>query len=71
MGVIELKYYDNEDVIKGYNSELYYRNDLEFDGADPTVIYINEGEHAGYYARISEYPRIDSYAADIPVLIEK
>lgn len=33
--------------------------------------YIVEGEHAGYYARISEYPRIDSYAADIPVLIEK
>ena len=30
---------------------------------------INE-EHAGYYARMSEYPRIDSYAADIPVLIE-
>ena len=33
--------------------------------------YIIEGEHSGYYARISEYPRIDSYAADIPVLIEK
>lgn len=33
--------------------------------------YIIEGEHAGFYARISEYPRIDSYAADIPVLIEK
>lgn len=33
--------------------------------------YTIEGEHAGYYARISEYPRIDSYAADIPVLIEK
>ena len=33
--------------------------------------YTIEGEHAGYYARISEFPRIDSYAADIPVLIEK
>ena len=33
--------------------------------------YIIEGTHAGYYARISEYPRIDSYAADIPVLIER
>ena len=32
--------------------------------------YIVEGKHAGYYARISEFPRIDSYAADIPVLIE-
>ena len=33
--------------------------------------YIIDGEHAGYYARISSYPRIDSYAADIPVLIEE
>ena len=33
--------------------------------------YTIEGKHAGYYARISTYPRIDSYAADIPVLIEK
>lgn len=33
--------------------------------------YCVDGKHAGYYARISESPRIDSYAADIPVLIEK
>ena len=33
--------------------------------------YIVEGKHAGFYARISDFPRIDSYAADIPVLIEK
>lgn len=33
--------------------------------------YTIEGKHAGYYARISPYPRIDSYAADIPVLIEE
>lgn len=33
--------------------------------------YTIEREHAGYYARISTYPRIDSYAADVPVLIEK
>lgn len=32
--------------------------------------YSVEGKHAGYYARISETPRIDSNAADIPVLIE-
>ena len=32
--------------------------------------YTVEGKHAGYYARISNLPRIDSYAADIPVLIE-
>ena len=33
--------------------------------------YTIEGKHAGYYARMSQYPRIDSYAEDIPVLIEK
>lgn len=33
--------------------------------------YAVDGKHAGYYARISELPRIDSNAADIPVLIEK
>lgn len=31
--------------------------------------YTVDGEHAGYYARISETLRIDSNAADIPVLI--
>lgn len=33
--------------------------------------YTIDGECAGYYARINPYPRIDSYAADIPVLVEK
>ena len=32
--------------------------------------YIIEGKHAGYYARMNKYPRIDSFAEDIPVLIE-
>lgn len=32
--------------------------------------YAVDGKHAGYYARISTSPRIDSNAADIPVLIE-
>lgn len=32
--------------------------------------YTVDGSHAGYYARISNLPRIDSNAADIPVLIE-
>ena len=32
--------------------------------------YAVDGKHAGYYARISTAPRIDSHAADIPVLIE-
>lgn len=33
--------------------------------------YSVDGKHAGYYARISTAPRIDSNAADIPVLIER
>ena len=33
--------------------------------------YTVENEHAGYYARISKVPRIDSFAADIPVLVEE
>jgi len=32
--------------------------------------YAIDGAHGGYYARISSTPRIDSNAADIPVLIE-
>lgn len=30
-----------------------------------------DDSHAGFYARISNLPRIDSHAADIPVLVEK
>jgi len=33
--------------------------------------YTVDGKHAGFYARISKTPRIDSNAADIPVLIER
>ena len=32
--------------------------------------YTVNGKHAGLYARVSDLPRIDSNAADIPVLIE-
>ncbi len=49
LGNVELSYSDNEDIIEGYNSNLYYRNDLELEGADPTVIYITEGEYKGYF----------------------
>lgn len=48
-GNVELSYYDNEDIVQGYNTDLYYRNDLDFEGADPTVIYIDEGEYKGYF----------------------
>ena len=33
--------------------------------------YTIEGKHAGFYARISKTPRIDSNAQDIPVIIER
>ena len=33
--------------------------------------YTVEGKAAGYYARINRVPRIDSNAADIPILIER
>ncbi|MCR5187261.1 MAG: glutathionylspermidine synthase family protein [Clostridia bacterium] len=33
--------------------------------------FVIDGKHAGFYGRISPHPRIDSYAADIPILIEK
>ena len=33
--------------------------------------YTIDGEYAGFYARVSNTPRIDSNAADIPVLIEE
>ncbi|MDO4940532.1 MAG: family 43 glycosylhydrolase [Erysipelotrichaceae bacterium] len=32
-----------------YNKELFYQNDLDTIGADPSVIYISEGEQEGYY----------------------
>ena len=32
--------------------------------------YTVDGKYAGFYARVSEFPRIDSNAADIPVLVE-
>ena len=34
-------------------------------------VYTVNGKHGGYYARISSVPRIDSNAADIPVVIER
>ena len=33
--------------------------------------YTVDGKHAGFYARVADVPRIDSNAADIPVLIER
>lgn len=48
VGVVDLQYYDNEGE-EGFNTELYYRNDLNQLGCDPGAIYVTEGEYAGYY----------------------
>lgn len=32
-----------------YNTDLYYLNQLDFEVADPSVIYIDEGEEEGYF----------------------
>ena len=56
------------------NGRHVLSSDLVFDGKEYHICigsYTIEGEHAGYYARMSPYPRIDSYAEDIPVLVEK
>ena len=38
-----------ENEITGYNSNLFYVNSLDFQVADPTVIYITEGEEKGWF----------------------
>lgn len=40
---------EKEDVSYGYNNNLFYVNNLEFEVADPSVIYITEGEDAGWF----------------------
>lgn len=38
-----------ESVSTGYNGNLFYVNTLEFQVADPSVIYISEGDEKGYF----------------------
>lgn len=45
---LKLSYYDYTGK-SDYNKDLFYVNELETTGADPDVIYITEGEEAGYY----------------------
>lgn len=43
-------YYEQKlSVNSDYNTDLYYLNSLEFEVADPSVIYIEEGDQAGYF----------------------
>lgn len=42
--------YENDNYDEySYNKNLYYLNELNFQIADPTVIYVDEGEGAGYF----------------------
>lgn len=43
--------YENYETVsnENYNKNLYYLNELKFEIADPSVIYITEGEEAGYF----------------------
>lgn len=46
----EFQHIDYETVNKDeYNKNLYYINELKFQIADPSVIYITEGEEEGYF----------------------
>lgn len=48
LGVVELPYYDQTGE-EGYNTDLFYRNDLPIAGADPQAIYVTEGEYEGWF----------------------
>ena len=46
----EFVYTDYPDVAEAdYNKNLYFFNEANFQVADPSVIYITEGEEAGYF----------------------
>ena len=38
-----------DDVSTGYNSNLFYVNMLDFEVADPSVIFVTEGKDKGYF----------------------
>lgn len=38
-----------EDTARDYNSNLFYVNSLEFEVADPSVIYVSEGKGQGWF----------------------
>lgn len=49
-GTFDYVTYDSDTYDEySYNKNLYYLNELNFQIADPTVIYVDEGEGAGYF----------------------
>lgn len=49
VGVYLLLNQSSERTIVSEGNDIFYRNDLLTVGADPDVLYISEGEDAGYY----------------------
>lgn len=45
-GAVELPFYDETGEV---NNRLFYKNELTHQGADPSCIYVEEGEGAGYF----------------------
>lgn len=48
LGIFLLSKNKDKDLVSG-TSDVFYENELTTVGADPDVIYISEGEEAGYY----------------------
>lgn len=69
--LIDVKLHPNRYVAQ----KKFISKEIESDNGEKFHVclgsYTVEGKHSGYYARISKTPRIDSNAADVPVLIEE
>ena len=56
-----LAYYDQLKSEQDYNHSLFYQNDMLFDAADISVLYIDEGEESGYFSTLCcPYPCLPS-----------
>ena len=58
---VSLAYYDQLKSGQDYNHSLYYQNDMLFDAADISVLYIDEGEESGYFYAYATSDSIGSY----------
>lgn len=56
-----LTYYDQLKEGQDYNHSLYYQNDMLFDAADISVLYIDEGEERGYFYAYATSDSIGAY----------
>lgn len=56
--VVELDYYD--ELGDGYNTDLFYKNQVKVFGADPGVIYIDDENDKENYGYFYLYPTSDS-----------